>query len=110
MKKYCTNCGKEMDGEDTFCVECGTSFSGDINTSRPRYRFDKEMLLPAIGLALSNTVPFAGLIVSIIALIYTKKHFGKGRGVAISGIITSLMWVLVIITWIIIVCIKVKNR
>lgn len=88
MKKYCTNCGKKMDSDATFCVECGTFNKGEYkyDFAGEEYTFNQ---LAVSGLILSFLIPPIGLIVSIIGLVRSKNLNGAGKGPAIAGIIIS---------------------
>ena len=91
--KVCTNCGKKMDSDATFCIECGTHNLGEYKSGsgsdRVPFTFQKEKILPLVAFAVSFMFSFPGLILSIIALIYSKKHDDVGKGLAVAGIITS---------------------
>lgn len=51
----------------------------------------KTNALAVIGLITAFFIPLAGLVVSIIGLSQTKKRKEKGKGLAIAGIVTSLV-------------------
>lgn len=112
MSKYCTNCGSKLDNDATFCIDCGTKYDSDYkgdNTNQPR--INKSLILPAIGLALANSAPFVGLILSIIALKKSKDSYNiRGKQLAIAGITTSLFWILMFIGYIVIIVLKVNNK
>ena len=92
MKKYCINCGKKMDSDATFCVECGTFNKGEY-----KYDFAGEEhtfnQLAVSGLILSFFMPPIGLIVSIIGLVRSKNQNDAGRKPAIAGIIVSSIFI-----------------
>lgn len=51
----------------------------------------KTNTLSVLGLISAFIVPLAGLIMSIVGLSQTKKRNEKGKGLAIAGIITSIL-------------------
>ena len=113
MAKYCTNCGKTMDSDATFCIECGTHNSGEYkggSSFSERVKIDKGMILPAVGVALACTAPLAGLIVSIVALIVSSKNEGKGKKAAISGICIASFRIFIVLTLFVISFIKTIKR
>jgi uncharacterized membrane protein YvbJ len=97
MAKFCTNCGKKMDTDATFCVECGSHNTGEYKKNTPEDfkdnfegRYGHTNFLAFIGLFLSlGGQSFPGLVLSIIGLVYALKHNGDGKKVAISGIVIS---------------------
>ncbi|MBR4830248.1 MAG: zinc-ribbon domain-containing protein [Bacilli bacterium] len=90
MKKFCTICGKPMDSDATFCIECGNANKGEYKSGIHINDDDIEINRLAItGVVLSFMVPFIGLGLSIGGLVYAKKHDDAGKKAAITGIILS---------------------
>ena len=97
MAKFCTNCGKQMDSDATFCIECGTHNSGEFKGNaketfqtvfNERYRYTN---IPAtLGFMFSvMLIAIPGLVLSIIGLINAKKNDGNGKKIALIGLIMS---------------------
>ncbi|MBR3490312.1 MAG: zinc ribbon domain-containing protein [Bacilli bacterium] len=88
MTKHCTNCGRIMDSDATFCVECGTANKGEykISFGGEEHNFNQMAIS---GMILSFFMAPLGLALSIIGLVRSKKMDGAGRGPAIAGIIIS---------------------
>lgn len=97
MAKFCTNCGKKMDNDASFCVECGTHNTGEYKKNTPtdfkenfEGRYGHTNFLAFIGLFLSlSGQSLPGFVVSIIGLVYATKHNGDGKKIAIAGIVMS---------------------
>ena len=92
MAKYCTNCGKNMDSDATFCVYCGTHNTGEVKssfTSRGSFSTEPVNGFAVGGLMLSFMLPVTGLILSLIGLKKAKESDDNGKGIAIAGIITA---------------------
>ena len=90
MKKYCTRCGKPMDIDATFCVECGTANKGEYKHSF--FSDDEEVTynkFATLGIVLGIMVPHVGLALSIIGYCYAKRHNDIGKKPAMVGIIIS---------------------
>lgn len=83
---YCKNCGKEIDDKAVVCPYCGvlanreniTDTSGGTN------------VLAIVGFILSFFIAIAGLICSIIGYKNAPQFGGKGKGLALAGIILSI--------------------
>lgn len=92
MAKYCNNCGKAMDSDATFCVECGTHNTGTTKKGESNSILSSEISgnsMAFLGLILSFFVPIVGLPISIIGLKKSKELDGQGKGFAVTGIIIS---------------------
>lgn len=77
---YCKNCGKEINDNADYCVNCGTAV-------RPIKQ--ESNTLAIVGFIMSFFVSIAGLICSIVG--YRKAANGEadGKGLALAGIIIS---------------------
>ncbi|MDE7452925.1 MAG: DUF4190 domain-containing protein [Clostridia bacterium] len=103
---FCKNCGKEIDDKATICVHCG------VPTANAQTQ--QQAVAPAApnnGFAIAGLVcsffSFAaviGLILSIIGLrkAKTPEYNGKGKGLAIAGIVISCItlfyWIIIMAT------------
>ena len=88
---YCRNCGQQIDDLAVMCVHCGA----EVKRDRP---VQKTNTLAIVGFILSVFIPIAGLICSIMGLKKVDDCGGKGKGLAIAGIVISIInWILGII-------------
>lgn len=88
MAKYCGNCGSKMDSDASFCTNCGTANSGEVKTS---YEDSENWTngFAIAGFVCSFIFALLGLIFSIVGLNKADEHDGKGKGLAIAGIIIA---------------------
>ena len=106
---YCRNCGKDV-GNAAWCPYCGTKqepAQNQSNSTAQNYSFSDSQnawgdspvdLSPAprtntfavVGLILAFFSQLLGLIFSIIGLVKANEY-GSGRGLAITGIIVSVL-------------------
>mgnify|MGYP001348717281 CR=1 FL=1 len=50
MKKYCSECGKELQAEDKFCLECGTKIINEEEFKTVIKTLSDEKLIPSLGI------------------------------------------------------------
>lgn len=94
MAKFCANCGSEMEKDATFCTNCGSSNDGTVSSSVESSGNGHNGMATA-GFILAFFVPILGLIFSIIGVKKASQFNGNGRGLAIAGIIISVVsWIL----------------
>lgn len=88
MAKFCSNCGTKMDSDASFCTNCGTSNTG---VTRAESNSDEEFVngFAIAGFVCSFLFALLGLIFSIIGLNKANENGGKGKGLAIAGIIIA---------------------
>ena len=104
-KLFCKNCGKEIDDKATVCVHCG------VPTPNAQPQQVVVTTAPNNGLAIAGFVlsffSFAaviGLILRIVGLRKSKtpEFNGKGKGLAIAGIVLSCItifyWIIIMAT------------
>lgn len=102
MAKFCENCGAELKENSEVCLECGKYVSkkgndGNINDIDAN---NKLALAGFIVSMVSLLINFAGLvgltgaILSGIGLAQVSKGDGKGKGLAIAGLIVGIFSVL----------------
>jgi uncharacterized membrane protein YvbJ len=124
MSKICLYCRKEVEDTSLFCTNCGqkvdaTSFASQtinstvenqtnnmnlnqkVNSTEPK---KDSNVVAIIGFTLSVISPLCccgtslfGLILSIIGLVESKKKNGKGKSLAIAGIIISAIFVVLLV-------------
>ena len=122
MAKFCTNCGSELKEGQAFCTNCGKKDGEEVKeevkttTTTVTNNVSNTAKEPTNGLAIAGFVTslvstllccgmfnLVGLVLSIVGLIKAKDYNGKGKGLAIAGIvICAVVMVLSIILSIII--------
>jgi hypothetical protein len=68
-----------------------------MDSVAPTHDQQNTNVLAILSLIFAFLVPLVGLILGIIALVQINKSGQKGKGLAIAGIIVSIMWFFVII-------------
>lgn len=107
---YCAKCGKEQPDGQNFCPSCGTNNSGSqVNNQQQyvNYAPPPTPMLAILGLVFAFVMPIAGLILSILGLKQAKRENGNGHGLALAGLIVSIVYyvlaILVIIFYIMLI-------
>ena len=118
---YCKQCGKRAEATDKFCVGCGIPVAfGQGGSSDPwgQSRVGQPMNAPQgdawgsfggqnntmaiLGLVFAFFFPLLGVIFSIIGL-GRAKQMGNGRGIAIAGLVISIVMIAInifLLVWI----------
>ena len=88
---YCKNCGSQIDDKAVVCVNCGV----EVKKAQTE---TKTNTIAIVGFVLSFFIALAGLICSIIGL---KKvdECNSGKGLAIAGIIISIVSMVIYIIY-----------
>lgn len=100
MAKFCENCGAELKENSEVCLECGKYTSKKENDGNSADANNKLALAGFIVSMVSLLINFAGLvgltgaILSGIGLAQVSKGNGKGKGLAIAGLIVGIFSVL----------------
>ena len=110
MARFCTNCGKEVPEGNNACSNCGTMLNGAA--AAPAQQTVVVNAQPAQGngmapagfiVSLVSSILCCGsfnlisLILSIVGLVKSKEVGGKGKGLAIAGIIISALGLILLI-------------
>ena len=91
MSKFCPNCGSEVGETFNACPNCGTNLGGAMVTNQMQTP-TKTNAAAIIGLVFSIIgIGIIGLIVSIVGISQIKKTNEGGKGLAIAGIIISIL-------------------
>lgn len=102
MQKFCENCGAELKENSEVCLECGKYVSKKGNNGNTK-NYDENNKLALAGFIVSMVsllINFAGIvglvgaILSGIGLIQVSKGNGKGKGLAIAGLIVGIFSIL----------------
>ena len=95
---YCKNCGSVIDDNAAVCPHCGVV----ANREKLVQSEEKTNTLAVVGFILSFFIAIAGLICSIIGYRNASQYHGKGKGMALAGIIISTISIVFIVIYIII--------
>ena len=95
MARFCSNCGKPVNDDIKFCPDCGneldrpvSDFHKEPSTSQTNTQTNGYAI---VGFILAFAFALLGLIFSIIALNKAEERNGAGRGLAIAGIVISIL-------------------
>ena len=117
---YCYNCGKEIHNDTVICPNCGArqpgpGYSGSNYSSNGSsgYSYNQNyssynntvhtvhyntccivgfiVSIVSIFVRLHGLVPAAGILVSVMGLLEYKKRGEKGKGLAVAGIVISVL-------------------
>ena len=90
---FCKNCGSSIDDNAAVCPHCGVV----VNSEKLAPASNQTNTLAIVGFILSFFIPLAGLICSIIGYKNAPQFAGKGKGLALAGIIISVAWFVIAI-------------
>lgn len=102
---YCRRCGSQIDDDASFCPKCGAStsplasvaYSQPADSPAPSERAETNGCAIA-GFILAFFMPFIGFILSIIGIVKAKREcHGNGKGLAIAGLVISLLWFIALV-------------
>ena len=88
---FCNNCGSQIDDKAVVCPHCGAA-TQNLNVTTQ----NKSNGFAIAGFVLSFFFALLGLIFSIIGL-NKAKTIGSGKGLAIAGLVISLVWIVLVI-------------
>ena len=101
---FCKNCGKQIDDNSVVCPYCGAETKSQATAHQPQYQqpqyqqpyqqqySEKRSNSYAIaGFVLAFFFALLGLIFSIIGLRKVDECGGSGKGLAIAGIVLSIL-------------------
>ena len=101
---FCSTCGQEIDDDAVFCKYCG-ALTADKGVSSEYYAPPFETNTSSgggwtngcaiAGFVLAFFLPLIGFIVSIAGIVKAKKHGKSGKGLAVAGLVISLLNMLV---------------
>jgi len=96
MAKYCVNCGTKLEDKNNACYNCGTMVGGNVKKNNTKTDDNNYFAISGFVLSLVSTLLCCSLfnLVSLglsIAGLANSKIYTKGRGLAIAGIIISII-------------------
>ena len=104
---YCKKCGMNVDDGVNFCPGCGEQMgqqmtgNGGVAASQSQPSDTNGMAVA--GFVLSFFFALLGLIFSCVGLAKSKQMDGKGKGLAIAGIIISIVSMVLMVVWYILI-------
>lgn len=99
MKKFCTNCSNEISEDAAVCPSCGAKVGAPVYNVKVVKGTSNDLAI--VGFVLSLVGIFmcffsiAGLIVSIIAYKNCNDYVNPNKGLAIAGLVISIIVVLI---------------
>lgn len=89
---FCKNCGKEINDNAVICPYCGVATGKNMPAASGSERSTGSSTngFAIAGFVLSFFIPLLGLIFSIVGL-RKADECGSGRGLAIAGIVISIL-------------------
>lgn len=95
--KYCPNCGAEVQNDTNTCLACGKELKTvtiDNQTNNAMAITGFILALVSLFLNFWGIVGILATVFSAIGLSQTKKLNGKGKGMAIAGLIIGIFSIL----------------
>lgn len=83
---FCPKCGKDIRDDSVVCPYCGTQVGMPVQQQPTR-----SNTVAIVGFVFAFLIPLVGLICSIIGVNNAKNCGGSGKGLAIAGIIISIV-------------------
>lgn len=83
---FCPKCGKDIRDDSVVCPYCGTQVGMPVQQQPTR-----SNNVAIVGFIFAFFIPLVGLICSIIGVNNAKNCGGSGKGLAIAGIIISIV-------------------
>ena len=83
---FCPKCGKDIRDDSVVCAYCGTQVGMPVQQQPTR-----SNTVAIVGFIFAFFIPLVGLICSIIGVNNAKNCGGSGKGLAIAGIIVSIV-------------------
>lgn len=96
---FCNKCGNQIDDNAVVCPNCGNPTNAQgVQVVVQQTQAPKQTNGCAIaGLVLAFFMPLIGLILSIVGLAKVKSCGGEGKGLAIAGLVLSILFIVLYI-------------
>lgn len=89
---YCKNCGTEIYEHASSCPKCGCPTGINSNSEQQQANnSNKTNTLSIVGFVLSFFIAIAGLLCSIVARKQIRESGERGSGLALAGMIISII-------------------
>ena len=88
---FCKNCGKEISDNAVVCLHCGVQ----VNPMQQRQTSQGENAVAIVGFIFSFLIPLVGLICSIVGYKKSVNHGAPCGGLAIAGIVLSVVFMII---------------
>lgn len=90
--KYCKHCGKIIEDTATVCPYCTTKQDiAPVSEKSPANGF------AIAGFVLSFLGGLLGLIFSILGIVKAPSYGGRGKGLAIAGLVITFLWFVILL-------------
>lgn len=116
---FCTKCGNVVPENASFCPICGASLKSTNQPAPQQAPAPAYTPAPAparesntmaiLGLVFAFIVPVLGLIFSIIGLGKAKELQGEGHGLALAGLIVSIVELVIAVIAVIVILVTVPS-
>ena len=83
---FCPKCGKDIRDDSAFCPFCGAQVGIPVQQQQVRTN-----AVAIVGFLLAFLFSPVGFICSIIGAVHAKNCGGSGKGLAIAGVIVSVL-------------------
>ena len=104
---YCLGCGQNLEDGATFCKHCGTKTdninAGTTQQSAPAPASTQSNTFAVLGLVFAFLMPILGIIFSAMGMSKSKELNGNGRGMAIAGLVISIVEIVISIVAVVII-------
>ena len=88
--KYCSNCGQAANDNDQYCSKCGNPLPFVVEDKQEVVQ-EPSNVWAILGFIFSFLIWPVGLGLSIFGLFISRIRAGKGKGLAIAGLVISIL-------------------
>ena len=88
--KYCSNCGQAANDNDQYCSKCGSPLPFNVEDQK-EVQPNNSNIFAILGFVFSILFWPVGFGLSAYGLFLSRIRNGKGRGLAIAGLVISLI-------------------
>lgn len=97
MSKFCRNCGKELNENQSVCLNCGVAITPTLEQNQLTDKTDKNavigFILGLVSIA-AWIIPLFGYPVGICGIVFSAKGLKSttNKGKAITGLVLSIVF------------------